>query len=62
MAAILRVKRRRSEDPAESLVILSKRCKQSLTQDEASSVDGSAVDSIFKFAGTVDKKVDYNER
>ena len=57
MAAIVRVKRRRSDDPADSIVFSSKR-----RQLDESNVTGSgdkceSVKSQFKFAGTVGKKV-----
>ena len=57
MAAILRVKRRRDDDPADSFVISTKRLKESINQEGASATDTSSVNNVFKFAGTVDKKV-----
>lgn len=57
MAAILRVKRSRTDDPADSLVISSKRYKIDSASDGASVCAPDRVDKIFKFAGTVEKKV-----
>lgn len=59
MAAIIRVKRRLSEEPASSLVVSLKRSKP----DEASSENGGDCDAatsnkrLFAFAGTVTQKV-----
>lgn len=59
MAAIIRVKRRLSEEPASSLVVSLKRSKP----DEASAENGGNCDTatsnkrLFAFAGTVTQKV-----
>ena len=57
MAAILRVKRRRNEDPADTLVVSSKKFKESAESEGACAKEADVVDSVFKFAGTVNKKV-----
>ena len=53
MAAIVRVKRRREEDVAESLVLL---CKKSKSIEYEAAAD-NPVKSVLKFAGTVSAKV-----
>ncbi len=53
MAAILRVKRRRDEEAADSLVLLCK--KQKL--DDGATPDANNVQTVFKFAGTLSDKV-----
>ena len=51
MAAIVRVKRSRVEEPADTLFMLCKRSKLEGT------VEDEEVKSVFKFAGTVNAKV-----
>jgi len=53
MAAILRVKRRRNEDPVESLVLRCKRFKSTSGNEKETNVDAESVKSLFKFAATV---------
>lgn len=53
MAAILRVKRKRNADPAESIVLS---CKKQRNDDESSSTD-CQIKNKFKFAGTTSEKV-----
>ncbi|XP_046572396.1 probable RNA polymerase II nuclear localization protein SLC7A6OS [Haliotis rubra] len=50
MAAIVRVKRRRSEEPVESLVFSSKRLKENDSQEGSSNKE---ITGLLKFAGTV---------
>ena len=58
MAAIVRVKRRRDEDPVESIVVKCKRKKESDHMIDESNIDESVdVKSVFKFAGTIAGKV-----
>lgn len=51
MAAIVRVKRSRVEEPADTLFMLCKRIKLEGADE------GEEVKSVFKFAGTVNAKV-----
>lgn len=53
MAAILRVKRKKSEGPLDALLVSCKR--QKVECDEASS--SAPLTAIVKFAGTVEKQV-----
>ena len=57
MAAIVRVKRRRDEDPANSIILKCKKAKQSFSEEQSSSEESNAVDSVFKFAGTLPERV-----
>ncbi|XP_067652328.1 probable RNA polymerase II nuclear localization protein SLC7A6OS [Haliotis asinina] len=50
MAAIVRVKRRRSEEPVESLLFSSKRLKENDSQEGS---DDKEITGVLKFAGTV---------
>ena len=58
MAAIVRVKRRRDEDAADSL-LLGLLCKKSKTvsAEPSSGEDTEEIKSVFKYAGTVSTKV-----
>ena len=60
MAAIVRVKRRRNEDPADSIIFSCKRTKLVEADSTASGDNYECFKSQFKFAGTVTKKVLYN--
>ena len=53
MAAIIRVKRRRKEDPAESIVISCKRRREDGEDPVLPREDSGEVKGIFKFSGTV---------
>ena len=57
MAAIVRVKRRRNEDPADSIIFSCKRTKLVEADSTASGDNYECFNSQFKFAGTVTKKV-----
>ena len=60
MAAIVRVKRRIDEDPADSLIVSCKKLKQA---DENISVEHSTVNelkTLFRFAATVQEDVSRN--
>lgn len=56
MAAILRVKRKKEDEPLDALIISCKR--QKVECEDASKSD--AVTAIVKFAGTVEKPVKIN--
>ena len=51
MATVLRVKRRREDDPFEAFVVSAKRART-----EPCATDAEAMDTVFDFAGTVEKK------
>jgi len=56
MAAVVRVKRRLEEDPVDSLVLLCKKVRRGTDVGSASAFQPDsteAVESVFKFAGTV---------
>lgn len=55
MATIVRVKRRRHEDPLESLVVSCKRKREEKTSAADNDINDSQ--SSLKFAGTVSSKV-----
>jgi hypothetical protein len=55
MATIVRVKRRRHEDPLESLVVSCKRKREEQTSAADNDINDSQ--SSLKFAGTVSSKV-----
>jgi len=57
MAAIVRVKRRREDDVADSLVLLCKKAKSVSPNAAISECTVEEVKSVFKFAGTVTAKV-----
>ena len=61
MATVLRIRRKRSCDPVEALVLSCKRPKsESGAASAAASFDGEAgadVQKVFKLVGTVAKKV-----
>ena len=57
MAAVVRVKRRRSDDPADSIVFSSKRRQLDESNLTGSGDKCESFKSQFKFAGTVGKKV-----
>ncbi len=59
MAAIIRVKRRLSEEPASSLVVSLKRSKpdEASAENDASSDGATSNKRLFAFAGTVLQKV-----
>ena len=52
MASVIRVKRRRGEDPAEALLLSCKRLRQS-----EESQPESKIESVLSFAGTISSKV-----
>lgn len=54
MAAIVRVKRRRSVEPVESLVFSSKKLKENDIQEGTSNKE---ITGLLKFAGTVPLQV-----
>ena len=58
MATVLRVRRKRSCDPVEALVLSCKRAKSETSSGAAASavIDGD-VKKVFKLVGTLDKKV-----
>ncbi|GFS11537.1 protein SLC7A6OS [Elysia marginata] len=53
MASVIRVKRRRGEDPAEALLLSSKRLRKS-----QESQPESAIESVLSFAGTISSKAE----
>ena len=57
MAAIVRVKRRREEDPADSLLLSCKRVKKTTTSTRQTNEQSPDEKSYFRFAGTVSEKV-----
>ncbi len=57
MAAIVRVKRRVSEDPVDSLVISCKRLKKDDENTSISEVECAELRKVFKFAATVPDEV-----
>lgn len=56
MAAILRVKRKKDDEPSDALLIS---CKRAKIEDEAAALEESNLTTIVKFAGTIDKPVKY---
>ncbi len=60
MATVLRIRRKRTCDPVEALVLSCKRAKSELGSGQgaasAAAVDGG-VKKVFKLVGTVEKKV-----
>lgn len=57
MATVLRVKRRREDDPFEAFVVSAKRARtESSVHAAACATDVEAMDTVFDFAGTVEKK------
>ncbi|XP_077982715.1 putative RNA polymerase II nuclear localization protein SLC7A6OS [Glandiceps talaboti] len=50
MAAVIRVKRKRTIDPADTLILS---CKKSKQADSEQLPDSSEIDSVFRFAGTI---------
>lgn len=59
MAAVVRVKRRIDENPADSLVISCKRLKKSTEGTIEHGRDADELKSLFKFAATVPEQVSY---
>ena len=59
MAAVVRVKRRRHEDPADSLLLSCKRLKSSEEPNTTRDEDLEAIQSVFRFAGTVTETVGF---
>ncbi len=57
MAAIVRVKRRRHDDPADSLLLSSKRLKSNDGTSGTRDVEDETVQSVFVFAGTITETV-----
>lgn len=57
MATVVRLKRRRDEDPLEVLLLAAKKHKGE--QGKEDSADVTCDKSVFKFAGTVSSKVYY---
>ena len=57
MAAIVRVKRRINDDPADSLVLSCKRPRKGSDSEASGNNDSEEVKNLFKFAGTVKAEV-----
>ncbi|XP_070574961.1 probable RNA polymerase II nuclear localization protein SLC7A6OS [Ptychodera flava] len=53
MAAVIRVKRKRTADPADTLVLSCKRPKQKNQTDSGEGAEDGDIDNLFRFAGTV---------
>ena len=57
MATVLRVKRRREDDSFEAFVVSAKRARtESSVHAAACATDVEAMDTVFDFAGTVEKE------
>ena len=57
MAAIVRVKRKIGEDPAEALVLHCKRQRCEQKESAEATEEDKAIKSTLRFAGTVQDKV-----
>ena len=57
MAAIVRVKRRINDDPADYMVLSSKRQRKGSASEASGNNETEEVKNLFKFAGTVQQEV-----
>ncbi|XP_006817146.1 putative RNA polymerase II nuclear localization protein SLC7A6OS [Saccoglossus kowalevskii] len=56
MAAVIRVRRKRTADPADNLVFSCKKPKHGKCESETAGTDPLEVENVFRFAGTSEEK------